>query len=85
MTELQQLLETANVLSRIIDLRIAQQEGELPPPGEISQKQLAEALGLPRVQAQRLEAIALAKAAKELSSDPALKKFFHTLHQPQSH
>jgi DNA-binding GntR family transcriptional regulator len=78
MTELQQLLETANVLSRIIDLRIAQQEGELPPPGEISQRQLAEALGLPRITLQRLEAVSLAKAAKELSQDPSLKKFFPT-------
>jgi predicted DNA-binding protein (UPF0251 family) len=68
MASLTQLLEHGSDLARIIDLRIAQDEGELPPPGQISQEQLAAAMGISRTAYRRLEAVALAKVAAKIGS-----------------
>lgn len=86
MPTLAQLLDQADALSRIIDLRIAQQLGEAPPSGQMTQAAMAQALGMSLTDYRRLEAITLAKAAARignpadlLASLPTEKNNIHTI------
>jgi AraC-like DNA-binding protein len=83
MSDLRSLLEKGNDLARIIDLRMAQLEGELPPAGKITQEQLAKALGMSRTHYRRLEAVALAKAAAKLGGLSTVRALLHSI--PSEH
>ena len=72
------LIKQGSLLARIIDLRIAQENGDLPPPGEISLDDLATALNMPKSTVQNTITIGLAKCAKLLSQDPDLALYFST-------
>jgi DNA-directed RNA polymerase sigma subunit (sigma70/sigma32) len=52
---------TPEFTQRVLELHAAQARGEAPPPGEISQSELAEALGLTRRRVRNLERSAMAK------------------------
>lgn len=77
--DLNALLQKANDLARIIDLREAQEAGLVSPPGKISQEDLAEALGLSRSAYRRLEAVILAKACARLGGANQLKELIESI------
>lgn len=60
------------LLARIVELRLAQAIGALPPPGQLTQDQLASALGISRRQLARDEQVALAKLLKAFTTSPEL-------------
>jgi transcriptional regulator with XRE-family HTH domain len=79
MQDLTQLLEHGSDLARIMDLRVAQAEGELPPAGKITQAQIARALGLSRTEYLRIESIALAKVAAKLGTHKQITDLLHDI------
>jgi DNA-directed RNA polymerase sigma subunit (sigma70/sigma32) len=58
---------TPEFTQRVLELHAAQARGEAPPPGEISQSELAEALGLTRRRVRNLERSAMAKVRAALA------------------
>lgn len=79
--DLNALLQQADDLAMIIDLRMAQQAGDVNPPGRISQEDLSKALGMSRTTYQRFEAAIIAKAAARLGDLKILKDVLY----PSSH
>jgi DNA-directed RNA polymerase specialized sigma24 family protein len=64
--------QEANLLALLIQpgphrLAMLQRAGLVPPPGEISQAELAKQLGLPRSEIQRIERRALLKLRAQLT------------------
>ena len=55
--------------ARVLRLHARQAAGEVPPPGEISQDQLADELGLSRRRVRTLEMRALAKLREALAGN----------------
>lgn len=83
MSELDDLLNLANDLSRILDLRAAQELGELPKPGQIGPKALAEAFGMSAAEYRRYEAALFVKTAHLLGGDAEeLLSLIPTQHDP---
>lgn len=89
MSSLAQLLDQADALARIIDLRMAQAAGELPPPGKVSQAIMAEVLGMSLSEYRRLENIILAKCGHALGNPAELLNLIPqektTIHQHHEH
>lgn len=77
--DLNALLQKANDLACIIDLREAQEAGLVSPPGKISQEDLAKAFGLSRSSYRRLEAVSLAKAAAGLGDVSQLRALLESI------